>query len=1268
MSRWLPAVVLRSRTWRLPKVTAAAICLAVTASLGLAGGPAFAHARSGGPARGVVGINQGEPRFTGSAHPVPHPPAAYDPSRSMLQAIYNADVAAGGTSYWFDRILARPYLRATKDPTSSDSALMTRGRALYMYTQNPGALGFAAGGFGANGGGWAYQQPGSASAPQSLYTISASGGKLTEDTSKRWQYPSYFSSLYTRPGLSVAERKFITYNDVAVTDLTLTDTGDSPETVTLTAASPIATVPAPGGTELTGQVALRYGLSTIYPRMSGDGFAVSGTSLTRTLTLNPGPPVSLKVQLGAIAKELPGTAADYQRYRDYSPETAWLTQLREYNKFWVDNVPYIDLPDKNVEKIFYYRYWENRFNSFDGNIPGNDYQFPVDLEGALGYDNQISLTVPMRLQDLQWWRDPEYSYGSWLAQGEQSGCQAFHDNPGDTGNWDNTYEQWTGTQAWQDYLVHGGPKSVVRLLAKYAECDLRGTLAKFDTNHDHLIEYSAGTLPGNDADSAAFKYYGLRPQDRTETSFYYSEARTAAEEYSLLGDRAKAAQMTAIADQIRTAIMTRLWAKGPVANSMPSSGQATGPRVPGKIGNAVRLAGTGDYVNLPATFATALHSLSDFTISAWVNPSENRPWSRVFDFGTGTGAYMFLTVSAGGGPVRFAITSGGPGGEQQLTGNTQLPLNTWSHLAVTLSGTTGTLYVNGKPVATNNNMTVNPSKLPVTTQDWIGRSEFGDPYLNATVDDFAVYSRALSASEIAALAGGQPAAGDVTDYKFDEKGGATALDSSGNGRNATIISPKVPTVTCPGKVFLQRDLTTGNLVCWKDQQNFTPYIDGVPPDTPQYTQGLRYYASKADFPIFPVYTADQADQAAAMACSACVQGSNNFSNINETLQARLYSKALRSYPSPYITPEMERQLIAWQAWEEDINGDNRFPDNNEFYFNWDPATRTYVRSSINHDTLGSFTWTMFQDIAGLQPRADSTIELWPINMGWSHFTVNDISYHGSNLTVVWQKPGGPRYYPMAPMGYSLYVNGRLVLTADRLAHITWDSRTGRAVVRGATTAQIAGHAPVPVPTAGQVDLSGNPRIVSSLQDAGVDLSRREGQAPDLALGKTATASFTTTSPAAQATSPANATDGFTISGLPVVSGSFTGTNPIWGDLGSPHAQDWLQVDLGRPTRFDDVKVYFYSNKEFGFGEGGTYRQPAAYTVQYFTGSSWADIPGQVLSPRAPLPGYNEVTFPPVQARLVRILVTRMTGFGVGIKEIQVFNHHGGRRAQQRRAR
>jgi cytochrome c len=41
-------------------------------------------------------------------------------------------------------------------------------------------------------------------------------------------------------------------------------------------------------------------------------------------------------------------------------------------------------------------------------------------------------------------------------------------------------------------------------------------------------------------------------------------------------------------------------------------------------------------------------------------------------------------------------------------------------VAVTLSGNTGTLYVNGQPVATNTNMTVTPADLGNTNQNWIG--------------------------------------------------------------------------------------------------------------------------------------------------------------------------------------------------------------------------------------------------------------------------------------------------------------------------------------------------------------------------------------------------------------------------------------------------------------------------------------------------------------------------------------------------------------------
>jgi hypothetical protein len=50
-------------------------------------------------------------------------------------------------------------------------------------------------------------------------------------------------------------------------------------------------------------------------------------------------------------------------------------------------------------------------------------------------------------------------------------------------------------------------------------------------------------------------------------------------------------------------------------------------------------------------------------------------------------------------------------------------------------------------------MTIKPSDMGATTQNWIGRSQFStDPYLNGRVDDFRIYNKALTAGEIAILA------------------------------------------------------------------------------------------------------------------------------------------------------------------------------------------------------------------------------------------------------------------------------------------------------------------------------------------------------------------------------------------------------------------------------------------------------------------------------------------------------------------------------------
>src|SRR5262245_16678579 len=241
--------------------------------------PAFAAYTPGIPAA----VGPGTPSFSGQANPVPAEPVAYSPGTSMLQAIFNADVAAGGTSYWFDRVLARPFVSG-----DSNSSLFTRGRALYMYTHTPGTLGFA--------GGYAYRER-PTGASQNLYTISLSGVTLSETTSQRTQFPSHWRSQHTGGSWTVLQRKFITQNNVAVTVLTLTNNGASSASVTVTASSPIATTNAGGG-ELTGSVGLRYGLSTIFPRLSGDSFTVSGTTLTRSFSVGAGQSVTFKIQMG----------------------------------------------------------------------------------------------------------------------------------------------------------------------------------------------------------------------------------------------------------------------------------------------------------------------------------------------------------------------------------------------------------------------------------------------------------------------------------------------------------------------------------------------------------------------------------------------------------------------------------------------------------------------------------------------------------------------------------------------------------------------------------------------------------------------------------------------------------------------------------------------------------------------------------------------------------------------------------------------------------
>ncbi|WP_274385195.1 discoidin domain-containing protein [Streptosporangium soli] len=901
----------------------------------------------------------GMPVFTGE-DPVPAEPVAYHP-RKMLEEIYRKE--KGGDSYWIDRILTRP----GDDPAGP--WLMTRGRTVFMKEHDPAVIGF--------GGRVAYWE---SIDDRDAYTI-ALGTGLTEDVAKRAQMPSHWIGEYTGGGLAVQVKKFITHENVAVTTLAITNKGSSAVDVPVSVASPYAKEAA-GERELTGVVTAKNRLTTVFPRLSGDGLKVSEGTLKGTLSIGPGRTVRTKVQMGFLTEELPGSRTEYDGYRGRSPEKALRRQLQDYNAWWAENLPYIDVPDENIKKFVYYRWWLMRFNYLDADIPGNDFQFPTSVEGALGYNNAIVLTVPMFVQDLKYLRNPIYSYGPWVSAGETSRNSKYTDNPGDPENWNNSYTQYISASALESYQIHGGQPAILRNLARYAEKDVYGQLNTYDSNKNGIIEYDWEAMTGNDADAVSFHYYD-RANERAEGAYVYANAQAAAQAYELIGDTAKAAELRAVAQKIRTAVLDLLW------------------------------------------------------------------------------------------------------------------------------------------------------------------------------DDQA-------------------------------------------------------------KVFKHRDLQTGNLIPWKESNNYIPFNAGlVPADEPKYREALRLWSDPAEYPIFPTFTANQKDKAEAAAQGK--PGSNNFSQLNSTRHFTLFSKALREYASPHITPEMYKQMLYWNAWAQYVGGDTRYPDANEFWADWNPATKTIgYRSWIHHTILGSSNWTVIEDVMGLRPRSDAKVELWPVDIGWDHFTVNNVKYRNSDLSIVWDKPGdGKTHYKGVPEGYSIYVDGKRKVTLATLAHSVWDPATGN--VEGGTVQHNEKAAAMKAPAA--VTLKGD-RVEDLFQKAGVDL-------------RSTTANLVTTATAAHGDASA-AADGFTIN------------EPHWSSKGSGNTQDHLDIDLGSPRPVDDVRLYFSNDRK-------DHSEPALYTLQYLDGQTWKTIPRQARTPAYPRANLNQVRFPSLVTQKIRILLTHRPGHATGLKEVQAYS-------------
>lgn len=236
------------------------------------------------------------------------------------------------------------------------------------------------------------------------------------------------------------------------------------------------------------------------------------------------------------------------------------------------------------------------------------------------------------------------------------------------------------------------------------------------------------------------------------------------------------------------------------------TGQAATTTAPGKIGQALSLDGTDDFVNMgtSATYAT-----SNMTISFWAR-SNTAP--TIFDGPMGktesdtwTQGWGFFFQSAT--QMRFFVE----GYNTNFASNTFTnPVTNWNHYVGTWDGTTIKLYVNAV-VGTNANYS---GSITATNQFNIGRVGGTNNYnLNGQIDDVRFYNRALSASEVSAL---YKAGQSKQNISF---GGPRGLESNlvgwwtmdgadtisnitdrSTGGNDGKLSGQAATTTAPGKI------------------------------------------------------------------------------------------------------------------------------------------------------------------------------------------------------------------------------------------------------------------------------------------------------------------------------------------------------------------------------------------------------------------------------------------------------------------------------------
>jgi hypothetical protein len=265
-----------------------------------------------------------------------------------------------------------------------------------------------------------------------------------------------------------------------------------------------------------------------------------------------------------------------------------------------------------------------------------------------------------------------------------------------------------------------------------------------------------------------------------------------------------------------------------------------------------------------------------------------------------------------------------------------------------------------------------------------------------------------------------------------------------------------------------------------------------------------------------------------------------------------------------------------------------------------PSRALWIYDERDHSedyNHSSFVDLIISGLIGLRPQLGNSLAIKPlVPSDWGYFCLENVPYHGHNVTVLYDRNG--KHYHQGT-GLYVYIDGHEVVSSPELRELTVqfpppDGRREKTFMDDAVN--IAGNG-YPHSTASYTSRRGHDSAWH-----GIDGNIWYDRIPEV--------------------------------------------NTRWTNADSPSFSDTYGVKFGAAIPIDEVRYYTYCDRR-------DIAAPAAYRLQYWTGSAWASVPDQRRTPETPTCNdLNRIVFPTLVTGRLRLVVHNQSDRYVGVTELQ----------------